>query len=214
MLWGKRFIDELYWTFKLLSFQTLQYSKTTILESLFIFVFRKWPATSYERWGRTWPKRRCGTTRCPPLEALRPTCSPVASARGRDAPTRRYGGVAVSPSDAMGYWATPSVVKSPQTTKGLFDLWYLIVLDSFMFYVVFFVLWIKRKMSRRLYCLQSVSCVHWWGLSLSNSDIRRSRPAALMSRWPPSSFATIAEADGRYVAHDGPAVASEVWRLC
>lgn len=58
--------------------------------SLLFFCRRKWPVTSWRRWERIWPKKLSGTTRWPPQEALRPTYSPVANARGRAAPTRRY----------------------------------------------------------------------------------------------------------------------------
>lgn len=53
------------------------------------FFGRKWPVMSWRKWERIWPKRLSGTTRWPPLEELRPTCSPAASARESAAPTRR-----------------------------------------------------------------------------------------------------------------------------
>lgn len=53
------------------------------------FLGRKWPVMSWRKWERIWPKRLSGTTRWPPLEELRPTCSPAASARESAAPTHR-----------------------------------------------------------------------------------------------------------------------------
>lgn len=54
------------------------------------FFFRKWQVMSWRKLERIWPKRLSGTTRWPPPEAPRLTYSPVANARERTAPTRRY----------------------------------------------------------------------------------------------------------------------------
>lgn len=71
---------------------TILVGRLTSFLSSFCFC-RKWPVTSWKKWGRIWPKRRSGTTRWPPPGALRQIYSPAANARGSAAPTHRYGAV-------------------------------------------------------------------------------------------------------------------------